>query len=62
MIVSKKSVRLAVERNRIKRVIREYLKGRHLLGPDQELSFWIKAGAGERTNAELFSELRSCWG
>ena len=61
LVIAKKNVRLAVQRNRIKRVAREFF--RHL--PESESSMDVvllaRRGIGQLDNAELSSILQQQW-
>ena len=61
IIIAKKNVKLAVERNRLKRQLREtYRKERQLL-PNLDLVVLAKKGADSQNNALTAKELTYLW-
>ena len=60
IIVAKKNVRLATDRNRIKRLVREYFRNHPLLA-SMNLVFMAKRGAGALSNADVLGDLDRLW-
>ncbi|MCH2158128.1 MAG: ribonuclease P protein component [Oleiphilaceae bacterium] len=61
IIVAKKNVRFAVNRNRIKRVLREsFRQSQHKL-PSYDLVFMAKRSAADAENENLNKELQYIW-
>ena len=60
IIVAKKNVRLATDRNRIKRLVREYFRN-HPLSSSMNLVFMAKRGAGALSNADVLGDLDRLW-
>lgn len=58
MVTAKRNIRLAVERNRVRRIIKEQFRLTQANLPAVDLVFVTKPGAGEFTN----NELRECIG
>ena len=61
LAIAKKHVKLAVDRNRIKRVIRESFRHHRQLIEGLDLIVLAKAGTAGLTNKQLFSSLESHW-
>ena len=53
VIISKRNVRLAVHRNRIKRLIKEQFRLQQIFLPSVDIVFVVKKGSGELDNKEL---------
>ena len=60
IIIAKKNVRLATDRNRIKRLVREYFR-HHALSDSMSLVFIAKRGAGALSNADVIGDLDRLW-
>ena len=60
IIVAKRNVRLATDRNRIKRLVREYFRNHPLVAP-MSLIFMAKRGAGALSNGDVKGDLDSLW-
>lgn len=58
-MVAKKSIPRAVDRNRVKRVLREFIRQNGSKFEGEDIAVWVKGAAAERKNVELFSELKS---
>ena len=61
LAIAKKHVKLAVERNRIKRVIRESFRHHRQLIEDFDLIVLAKPGTASQTNKQLVTSLESHW-
>ena len=61
LVIAKKNVRLAVHRNRIKRVAREFLRPRPAGESAVDIVLLARRGIGDLDNAELSSILQQQW-
>ncbi len=61
LAISKKHCKLAVDRNRIKRIIRESFRGRQACLEGLDIVVMNKISAGEAANEALFSSLDTHW-
>jgi ribonuclease P protein component len=61
IIVAKKNVKLAVQRNRIKRLLRESFRNERADLPPYDLIILVKKGANLVENNALLSELEYLW-
>ena len=61
LAIAKKHVKLAVDRNRIKRVVRESFRHHRQLIKGLDLVVLAKAGTASITNKQLFSSLELHW-
>jgi ribonuclease P protein component len=61
LVIAKKNVRLAVHRNRIKRVAREVFRNLPNVEPPMDVVLLARRGAGQLDNAALSSILLSLW-
>lgn len=60
IIVAKKNVKLAAQRNRVKRIVRDYFR-HHPLAEPMDLVFLARRGVAERTNQDLCNDLSKIW-
>jgi len=60
LIIAKKNVKLAVKRNRIKRIVRESFRNQNLI-KNLDVIFLVKKGIGELSNQELRDQLEIQW-
>ncbi len=58
VIIPKKNVKRAVDRNRIKRILREFFRLHPLLKQQGRYLCWVSSQATHTRNAELFEELK----
>ncbi len=61
IIIAKKNVKLAVERNRIKRQLRETFRKQRLLLPSLDIVLLTKKGVDEQNNFLIAKELDYLW-
>ncbi len=61
LVVAKKNVRLAVQRNRVKRLAREMFRHADPLPPYMDVVLLARRGIDQLDNAELSSILRGQW-
>jgi ribonuclease P protein component len=61
LVIAKKNVRLAVERNRIKRVAREFFRQLPESEPGMDVVLLARRGIGQLDNAALSSILQQQW-
>ena len=61
LVISKKNVRLAVQRNRIKRLAREFFRSLPDSEPPMDVVLLARRGMGDLDNTELSSILRQQW-
>lgn len=61
LVVAKKNVKLAVQRNRLKRVTREFFRQLPASEPPLDVIVLARRGLGELDNTELSSILRQQW-
>lgn len=61
IIVAKKNVKLAVQRNRLKRQLRETFRKQREVMPSLDLVLLAKKGADLNTNASISEELDYLW-
>ena len=61
IIVAKKHVKLAVQRNRIKRLLRESFRLRHASLPNLDMVVLAKKGIDRIDNSDCASELQYLW-
>jgi ribonuclease P protein component len=61
LVISKKNVKLAVQRNRIKRVVREFFRQQPVIQPGLDVVVLARKGMDQLDNAALSSILRQQW-
>lgn len=61
LVISKKNLRRAVDRNRLKRVARESVRHRQHHLPDVDIVLLARRGVGELDNDTLFRQLQGMW-
>jgi len=62
LAISKKNAKRAVDRNRIKRIIRESFRQNQIRLPAVDLVVMAKPQTKSATNSELFTSLEHHWG
>ena len=61
LVIAKKSIRHAVQRNRVKRIIRESFRLQQYQLPAVDLIVLARPGMGDLGNAELAAEMSGLW-
>ena len=61
LIVAKKNIRFAVDRNRLKRLIRESFRQNNQTLPQLDLVILPRRGSSELSNQVLFDQIESLW-
>jgi len=61
LVIAKKNVRLAVQRNRIKRIAREFFRSLPASEPTMDVVLLTRRGIDQLDNAELSSILHQQW-
>ena len=61
LVIAKKNVRLAVQRNRVKRIAREFFRTLPATEPGLDVVLLARRGLGQLDNAELSSILQHQW-
>ena len=61
LVIAKKNVRLAVQRNRVKRIAREFFRTLPATEPGLDVVLLARRGLGQLDNAELSSILQQQW-
>ena len=61
LVIAKKNVRLSVQRNRVKRIIRESFRLRQNSLPAVDIIVLARKGLDQLDNAELHKELEKMW-
>ena len=61
LVISKKNVKLAVQRNRIKRVIREFFRNCSSQNPGMDVVVLARKGVDQLDNSTLSTILRQQW-
>lgn len=61
LVIAKKHIRLAVERNRVKRLIRETFRTKQQQLPDIDVIVLARKGMNDLTNAALVEQLDLQW-
>lgn len=61
LVVAKKNVRLAAQRNRVKRIVREVFRHQSVTDPALDVVFLARRGIDRLDNAQLSSILREQW-
>jgi ribonuclease P protein component len=60
LVVAKKNVKLATQRNRIKRIVRESFRS-HQFAQSRDIVFLARRGIADLDNKQLFEQLESLW-
>ncbi len=60
LVIAKKHVRQANQRNRIKRIVREFFRN-HPLSPHRDIVFLARNGLGQLSNEEIRQTLIRLW-
>ena len=61
LVIAKKNVRLAVQRNRVKRIVREFFRHQATDGPGLDVVFLARRGVDQLENEELSTILQQQW-
>ncbi len=61
LVIAKKNVRLAVQRNRVKRIAREFFRTLPATEPGLDVVLLARRGLGQLDNAELSTILQQQW-
>jgi len=61
LVVAKKNVRLAVERNRVKRILRESFRHNQGLLPAVDIVILARSGIGTLSNEDLRQQIDKLW-
>lgn len=61
LVIAKKNIRLAVERNRIKRLIRDSFRLHQHQLPAVDIVLLARKGLGDKNNADIHKELAKTW-
>lgn len=61
LVIAKKNVKLAVHRNRIKRIIRDSFRLHQHELPHVDIVVLARRGLGEKTNAEIHKQFEDTW-
>jgi len=61
LVVAKKNVRFAVERNRVKRILRESFRHNQGLLPTVDIVILVRSGIGTLSNEDLRKKIDKLW-